>query len=118
MTHPAVKAARRWYWQRITAMAMALFVVIHLVVMVYAMNGGLSAAEILGRTQDNILWALFYGIFVVLVSIHASIGLRNTLVEWLRLSAASAGLVGNIIGVVLLVLGLRAVWAVTLGGMS
>jgi fumarate reductase subunit C len=117
MTHPAVKAARRWYWQRITAMAMALFVLIHLGVMVYAMKGGLSAAEILGRTQGSLVWAAFYGLFVILVSVHASIGLRNTLVEWAKFSAAGAGATGNAIGLVLLVLGLRAVWAVTLGGM-
>lgn len=118
MNQSVVKAARRWYWQRLTAMAMALFVVIHIAVMVYAMNGGLSAAEILGRTQGSAVWALFYGLFVVLVAIHASIGLRNTLVEWLRMSGTAAGLVGNLISVVLLVMGLRAVWAVTFGSLS
>ena len=118
MNQSAVKAARRWYWQRITAMAMALFVVIHIAVMVYAMNGGLSAAEVLGRTQGSVIWALFYGIFVVLVSVHASIGFRNTLVEWLRMSGSAAGLTGNLVGLVLLVLGLRAVWAVTFGSLQ
>ena len=44
--------------------------------MIYAIQGGLSAAEILGRTQGSIAWALFYGTFVVAVSVHASIGLR------------------------------------------
>jgi Succinate dehydrogenase, hydrophobic anchor subunit len=117
MNQSAVKAARRWYWQRITAMGMALFVVIHIAVMVYAMNGGLSASEILGRTQGSFLWALFYGVFVVLVSVHASIGLRNTLVEWLRMSGKAAGVLGNLIALLLLVLGLRAVWAVTFGSL-
>lgn len=115
MSSRVAKAARRWYWQRMTAMAMALFVMIHIVVMVYAMNGGLSAAEVLGRTQGSVIWALFYGVFVVLVSVHASIGVRNTFVEWLRFSPGAAALSGNAIGLLLLVLGLRAVWAVTFG---
>lgn len=118
VSQSAIKAARRWYWQRITAMAMALFVVIHIAVMVYAMNGGLSAAEVLGRTQGSVAWALFYGIFVVLVAVHASIGFRNTLVEWLRMSGSAAGLTGNLVGLVLLVMGLRAVWAVTFGSLQ
>jgi fumarate reductase subunit C len=51
----AVAQARRWYWQRISAMVLALCVLVHLAVMVYAVRGGLSAAEILSRTQGN--WA-------------------------------------------------------------
>jgi len=118
MSGQVVKAARRWYWQRMTAMAMALFVVIHIAVMVYAMNGGLSAAEVLGRTQGSVIWALFYGAFVVLVSVLASSGGRDTSVEWLRFSSGAAALTGNAIGLLLLVLGLRAVWAVTFGSLA
>jgi len=117
MRQNMINAARRWYWQRMTAMAMVACVFIHIAVMVYAMNGGLSAAEILGRTQGSLVWAMFYGIFVVLVSIHASIGVRNTLVEWCRMTDRAAGVVGNLIVLVLLVLGLRAVWAVTFGSL-
>jgi fumarate reductase subunit C len=116
MAATTIKAARRWYWQRITAMAMAIFVVIHIAVMVYAIQGGLSGAEVLARTRGNMLWALFYGIFVVLVSVHASIGVRNVFVEWLGLKDAAAGLLSQLIALGLLILGLRAVWAVTLGG--
>lgn len=115
MSSPHIQAAKRWYWQRITAMAMALFVAIHMTIMIYAMKGGLTAGEILGRTQGSIAWALFYGIFVVLVTIHASIGIRNTLVEWAGLSTKTAGMAGNLIGLILLIMGLRAVWAVTWG---
>jgi len=111
-----VQAARRWYWQRITAMAMALFVAIHLFVMVYAIQGGLSAAEVLARTRGNMLWAVFYAAFVVLVAVHASIGIRNVLVEWAGLKDGAAGWASRLLGLVLLVMGLRAVWAVTLGG--
>lgn len=116
MSSLTVQAARRWYWQRITAMAMALFVVIHLCVMIYAINGGLSAAEVLARTRGNILWVVFYAVFVGLVSVHASIGARNVLVEWVGLNDGAAAWVSRLLALLLLVMGLRAVWAVTLGG--
>lgn len=116
MDGAVVRSVRRWYWQRITAILMALFVLVHLVVIVYAIQGGLSAAEIFARTRANVLWAVFYTVFVVLVSIHASIGARPVLVEWCRLKDAAAGLLANALALILLVLGCRAVWAVTLGG--
>ncbi|MBV7484548.1 succinate dehydrogenase [Bordetella sp. BOR01] len=111
----AARAARRWYWQRASAAAMALFVLAHLAIITLAVRGGLSAAEILGRTRGSLAWMAFYGIFVLLVSVHAAIGLRNVLDESapLRKAAGPAGLVA---GALLLVLGWRAVAAVTLGG--
>lgn len=117
MKPQVVQQVRRWYWQRITAMIMTLFVLVHLVLMIHAIKGGLSAGEILARTQGSVLWVLFYGLFVVLVSVHASIGLGNILVEWARLPQGSARLISNLVALALLVLGLRAVWAVTCGSM-
>jgi fumarate reductase subunit C len=116
MASPTVKAAKRWYWQRITAMVMALFVLVHLVVICYAINGGLSAAEVLSRTRGNIVWAAYYALFVGLVSVHASIGMRNILVEWAGAKDAIASVLSNLLALLLLAMGLRAVWAVTLGG--
>jgi len=112
----AAAAARRWYVQRLTAMAMALFVAVHLGVMIWAMRGGLSAAEILGRTRESVGWALFYGVFVLLAALHAGIGLRAVLAEWTPLPARGAGLAGDAFAALLLVLGWRAVWAVTWAG--
>ena len=60
--------------QRLSAMVMAPLVLGHIAVMIYAIQGGLSAAEILGRTKGSIVWALFYGTFALAVSIHAAIG--------------------------------------------
>lgn len=117
MASLTVKAARRWYWQRITAMVMALFVLIHLVVIVYAINGGLSAAEVLARTRGNVVWAVYYAVFVGLVAVHASIGVRNVLVEWAKFKESAAALCANLLALLLLAMGLRAVWAVTVGGM-
>ena len=44
---------RLYMLQRITALVMAPLVVLHLAVMIYAIHGGVSAGEILGRTQGS-----------------------------------------------------------------
>ena len=59
-------------------------VVVHLATIIYAVQGGLSAAEILGRTRGNAGWLAFYSLFVIAAAIHAPIGLRTVLGEWLR----------------------------------
>lgn len=104
---------RLYMLQRITALLMAPLVLGHLAVMIYAIQGGLSAAEILGRTQGSVLWFLFYGTFVVAVSIHGAIGLRTVLHEWGRLKGTSLEVMMWAIGLGLFALGTRAVWAVT-----
>ena len=104
---------RLYMLQRITALLMAPLVLGHLAVMIYAVQGGLSAAEILGRTQGSVLWFLFYGTFVVAVAIHGAIGVRTIAFEWggLKGKALEAVMWGVVIG--LFILGARAVWAVT-----
>jgi fumarate reductase subunit C len=52
----AATQARLWYVQRLSAMVMALCVLVHLAGIIYAVRSGLTAAEILGRTHNN--WAL------------------------------------------------------------
>jgi succinate dehydrogenase hydrophobic anchor subunit len=54
-----VLQAKLWYAQRISAMVLGLCVAIHLLIIFYAIRGGLSAQEILGRTQGNIGFAIF-----------------------------------------------------------
>ncbi len=104
---------RLYMLQRITALLMAPFVLVHLAVMIYAVQGGLSAAEILGRTQGSALWFLFYGSFVVAVAIHGAIGLRVIAHEWGGLSGVALALFTWATGAGLFALGARAVWAVT-----
>lgn len=99
--------------QRLAALVMAPFVIVHIGVMIYAIQGGLSAAEILGRTQGSVFWFAFYGMFVVAVSIHASIGLRTILGEWAGLRGGMRDGVSAVIGLGLFALGAQAVWAVT-----
>lgn len=98
--------------QRLTAMVMAPFVLVHLGVILYAVRGGLTAAEILSRTQGSWIWIPFYSLFVLSVAVHVPIGLRNILIEWARLSRSAASVVCLLFGLVLLAMGLRAVAAV------
>lgn len=108
--------ARLFALQRLTAMVMAPFVLAHLGLVLYAVRGGLTAAEILGRTQGSVGWIAFYTLFVLSVAVHVPIGLRNILIEWLRLPRGAAGVVALLFGLLLLALGLRAVAAV--GGLA
>ena len=106
-------AMRLYMAQRISALLMAPFVIGHLAVMIYAIQGGLSAGEILGRTRGSLLWALFYGGFVLAVSVHAAIGLRTVAAEWLGLRGAILDASALAAGLLLLALGLQSVYAVT-----
>jgi fumarate reductase subunit C len=73
-----------WVAQRASAVVLAFCVAVHLATIIYAVQGGLSAAEILGRTRGSAAWFAFYAVFVVAVTVHAPIGLRSILAEWLR----------------------------------
>lgn len=105
---------RLYMLQRITALIMAPLTLGHIAVMIYAIQGGLSTAEILSRTQGSLLWFLFYGSFVVAVSVHAAIGLRVIVHEMLGVRGAALGVFTWVAGLVLLFMGARAVAAVTL----
>ena len=118
MSDDAVAQARRWYGQRISAMVLALCVAVHLAVMVYAVRGGLSAAGILGRTQGNWAVAAFYAVFVLACAVHVPPGLCNIAREWWRMPAEAALWLSRAFGLLLLVLGLRAVWAVVAPGVA
>lgn len=101
-----------WLAQRVSAMVLALCVLVHLVIIVYAVRGGLSAAEILGRTRGNSLGLVFYAMFVLAVSVHAPIGLRAIALEWLAWKGRTLEWAVLAAGLMLLALGWRAAWAV------
>ena len=105
---------RLYLWQRLTAAVMAPLVLVHVVVIFYATRKGLSAADILARTHGSLAWASFYGLFVVAAAIHATIGVRNVLTEWSPHRDRGAGLLASAFGVLLFLLGARAVVAVVL----
>ena len=93
-----------WFVQRASAAVLALCVTVHLATIIYAVQGGLSAAEILGRTRGNAAWLAFYSVFVLAAAVHAPIGLRAVLAEWLKWRGSSRD-------VFLLLLALFLAWA-------
>lgn len=111
----AVLQAKLWYAQRISAMVLGLCVTIHLIIIFYAIRGGLSAEEILGRTQGNIAFAIFYEIFVLACFVHAPIGLANILEETFCKGFISKAL-SWILAALIIVLGTTAVIGVFTGG--
>lgn len=78
-------AAWRFVLQRGSAAVLALCVVVHLATMIYAVRHDLTAAAIVGRMHASAVWPAFYTLFVVAVAIHAPLGLRAIVDEWLGL---------------------------------
>ncbi len=101
-----------WIAQRASAAVLALCVAVHLATTVYAVRGGLTAAEIFGRTRGSVGWLAFYTIFVLAVAVHAPIGLRPVLGEWLKWRGPSREAFVLLFGFALAWFGLRAVLAV------
>lgn len=105
---------RLYLLQRLSALVMAPLVLLHLGVMIYAVRSGLDAESILGRTRGSVLWGGIYGSFVIAVAMHAAIGMRTIAHEWLGLKGGALAAVMWSTGGVLLLLGLRAVYAVVM----
>jgi len=105
---------RSYIWQRGTAAILFPMVIIHLIVIFYATRGGLTASEILQRTRGSLAWAVFYSAFVFAAAVHASIGIRNIVVEWSPLKGIAADRFSAGFGLVLIILGFRAVYAMVL----
>ena len=106
----AATQAKLWYAQRISAMVLALCVVVHIVTILYAVRGGLTGAEILGRTRGNFAFAAFYVLFVLSAAIHAPIGLARIAEEWLQWRGRSLNALLTAFAAVLVFTGLSAVW--------
>jgi fumarate reductase subunit C len=98
--------------QRLSAFVLAFAVAIHLATILYAVRGGLTAAEVLGRTRGNGLFLALYVVFVVAVAVHAPIGLRNVLREWTAWRGRSVDAALALFALSRLALGLRAAYAV------
>jgi succinate dehydrogenase subunit C len=98
--------------QRMSAVVLAIAVVFHLATILYAVRGGLTAADILGRTHGNFGFLIFYAVFVIAVAVHAPIGVRNVLREWTRWRGGTLDAALALFAVLLLALGFRAVFAV------
>jgi fumarate reductase subunit C len=97
-----------WVAQRATAAILAACVAVHLATIVYAVQGGLSGAEILARTRGNGAWLAFYLVFVAAVSVHAPVGLRSIFIEWLGWRGRSRDVVLALFALALAAMGVRA----------
>jgi fumarate reductase subunit C len=101
-----------WTAQRASAAVLALCVVVHLATMIYAVRGGLTAAEILERTRGSTAWLAFYVIFVLAIVVHVPIGLRAVLGEWFKWRGASREAALLFLALLLAYSGMRAVLGV------
>jgi fumarate reductase subunit C len=103
---------RLYLAQRLSAVIMIPLVLGPLILVIAATRNGLTAAEILGRTQGSAFWAAYYGLFVLAVSVHAAIGLRNIAAETFRWRGAALDWATIAVAAILLSTGGRAVFAV------
>jgi len=103
---------RLYLLQHATALLLAPLVLVHLGTIIYAVRQGLSAEAILARTEGSLVWAGFYGLFVIAASIHGSIGLRSVAAEMLGWRGRGLDLAAGLFALLLIVLGFRAVGAV------
>ncbi len=110
----AVLNFRLYMAQRLSAMIMAPLVLLHLGVMIYAVQNGLDSAEILNRTRGSVFWGFSYGLFVLAVAVHAAIGLRVIAYEWFGRSGTQLNVITTAVAAVLLAMGWRAVYAVVI----
>ncbi|MCS6892855.1 MAG: succinate dehydrogenase [Rhodovarius sp.] len=97
-----------WSLQRISAAVLALCVIVHLATILWAVRGGLSAAEILGRTRGSEAWLAFYALFALAAGLHAAIGLRAIAAEWLGWRGRGADALWLAAGLATAVFGIRA----------
>lgn len=111
MARPANPRAETLMWtaQRASAAVLAVCVMVHLVTIIAAVRGGLTAAEILGRTRGALGWMLFYGLFVAAVAVHAPLGLRAILREMTAWRGASLDAAMVAFALALIAAGWRAV---------
>jgi fumarate reductase subunit C len=100
-----------WMAQRMTAMVLAFAVLVHLVTILVAVRGGLSAAEILGRTRGNEAWLAFYAVFALAAGLHGAIGLRGIAAEWLGWRGRGFDLAWVAAGLLTAGFGIRAAYA-------
>lgn len=101
---------RLWAVQRVTAAFLALAVAVHLATILWAVRGGLSAAEILGRTRGAEGWLGFYALFALCAGLHGAIGLRNVAGEWLGWRGRHWDAAWLAIGLLTAAFGVRAAW--------
>lgn len=101
---------RLWAAQRVTAAILALAVAAHLLTILYAVRGGLSAEEILGRLRGAEAWLAFHALFALSAGLHGAIGLRNVAAEWWGWRGRGFDLAWLAVGLLTAGFGIRAAW--------
>jgi len=101
-----------YFLQRLSALILVPLVILHLGVMILSVQGGLSTAEILSRTQSSNLWPMAYGLFFAVAGVHGCIGLRNILKETTELPDRSVNRISGGLLIVILVFGFETVRAI------
>ena len=76
--------------QRASAAVLAFAVTIHLATIIYAVRGGLTAAEVLGRTRHNGWFLALYVVFVLAVG--KMVGAAEKAVETLSAAGLNVAL--------------------------
>ena len=104
-------AAWRFVLQRATAAILAVCVVVHLATIVYAVRHGLTSQAIVARMHANAAWPAFYVTFVIAAAIHAPLGLRTIVDEWLGARGPVVDVLLAAVAIATLGLGLFAVQA-------
>jgi len=97
-----------WFAQRISALVLAVCVIVHIATLIFAVQGGLSAEEIIDRIGGNALWLGFYLVFAISVAVHAPIGLKTILREMTPLTTERINLLVSLFAILVFVLGVRA----------
>lgn len=93
--------------QRTSAGVLALCVIAHVVVMIYAVNGGLTATEIMDRTQGNWGFLAFYVAFAFACAVHAPIGLMRIVEDWFGLKGPKVQWAALVIALAMALVGVR-----------
>ena len=98
--------------QRLSGALLALLLFAHLVTIIFAVQGGLSVAEIVDRVRGNLFWVSFYGVFALTAVVHAMIGLRKILIEWTPVNPRVVDVVVSLYVIGALWLGYEAIEAI------
>ena len=89
--------------QRLSGALLAILLFVHLVTIIFAVQGGLSVAEIVDRVRGNLFWVSFYGVFALTAVVHAMIGLR-------KFSSNGHRLIRRVVDVVVSLYVIGALW--------
>jgi len=103
---------RLWRLSRLSAAGLALCVMLHMTLIIAIMHRGVSAADILHRAHTHPEWLLFYSLFLLCISLHAALGIRTLLTEWINPGKRACLLLSALFGLILLAMGARALCGV------